>query len=154
MNRIAGGPAAANGEILPRVAPGNGLSVDRNLRVFRPSGYAQVECELRSLQRSDRDVHGAIPRIIRLLPHLQCGAVLKMPIELGIVIEMQIDAVTTGAVKIARQGTQCALEIWRAARDVVPLVANFVAGRGVKCQRIAITIQGSVERHSGIDAVV
>src|SRR5208337_5540198 len=77
-----------------------------------------------------------------------------MPIKLRIVVQVQVKAILAGAVKIAWQGRKGALQIRRAARGVIPGIADMVAARRVERQGIAITIKSTVERHPGIDAVI
>ena len=50
-----------------------------------------------------------------------------MPIKLRIVVQVQIESGLAGTVKIAGQGSEGALQVRRAARRVVPRMANLIA---------------------------
>ena len=73
---------------------------------------------------------------------------------------MDVQAIFAGAVKISWQGGECAFDIWRAASDVIPRIANVrAAAKTVKMGRIerqwiAITLCCSIQRHARVDAVV
>ena len=77
-----------------------------------------------------------------------------MPVELRVVIEVEINALSAGAVEISRQRSESPFQVRRAARRVVPLVANLVATGRVERQRIAIAIERAIKRHPGIDAII
>src|SRR5215467_5564110 len=124
---VAGFPPAPQRKILAGRDSRNGLTVNCYLRVFRPSGNAQVEREFTWFLRCDGDVSSVLPRITRLLLHFQRRSVLEMPIKNRIVIKMQIKAVSAGAVEIARQRSKRALEVRWATGRVVPRVADLVA---------------------------
>ena len=74
-----------------------------------------------------------------------------MPVQPGIVVKVHINAPGTGAIKVARQRRQRALQIGWAAGGVVPFVPDFFTGR---FQWIAVAVERAGKRHPGIDAVV
>src|ERR1700682_3064289 len=104
-----------------------------------------MESKVGSLLRSHGDIHSSIPGIVCFLRNPQGGAILQMPIEFGIIVEMHVNAVAAGAIEISRKRGEGAFEIWWTAGDVVPLVANLVATGRIEGQRITITIEGAVE---------
>jgi len=67
-----------------------------------------------------------------------------MPIEFRIVEEVEIDAFAAGAIEVPRQRGKGAFQIRRAARRVVPIVANFVATGRIKSQGIAVAVERAV----------
>src|SRR5437879_11538532 len=67
---------------------------------------------------------------------------------------MKVDPVLAGAVKVTRKGSEDALEVRWTASHVVPLIADLVASRRIKRERVTVAVEHAVERHSGIDAVV
>src|SRR5262249_45345823 len=97
---------------------------------------------------------GTIPRIIGLLHHSQSGSVLQVPVQLRVIVQVQIESVSAGTVKIARQRSKGTLQIWRATRRVVPRVPNLIASRGIKCQGIPVAVKRAVKGHAGVNAVV
>src|SRR6202011_5206577 len=130
------------------------LAVHRDLNAIGPSRNSQVKDKIRELRRSYRDLHLAIPRIIRLLGNLQAYATFQVPIQFRVVIEVHIDSVAAGAVEISRQRTEGALQIRRTTSRVVPRVADLISGRGIESQRVAIAVHRSIQRHSGIYPVI
>src|SRR5438309_9368288 len=87
---------------------------------------------------------------------------MQMPIHLGVVVEVNVNAILVRAVKVPRKRSKCALKVRRTAGCVVPCVANLaiyevsisgLAGR-VKTERISVAIGLPVKRHTGIDSVV
>ena len=82
---------------------------------------------------------------------LHSSAVLEMPIEMRVVVKIDVHTFGAGAVKITRQRCQNALEVRRATGGVVPFIANFFAGG---FERIAIAIECARKRHAGVDPVV
>src|SRR5438105_11941832 len=126
-----------------------GFPIDGRLRGIGPSGDAQEYRELGRLRRSDGQLDAAVPRVIGFLRDPKTRAVLKMPVEAGVVVKVHVQAVLTGAVEITGKRGQGALEVGRATGGVVPLVADFVATAGIERQRIAITIERAIERHAG-----
>ena len=81
-------------------------------------------------------------------------AACQAPVHGGVVVEMNVDAVVRDAVEIAGQRSKRAFEVGRAARGVVPGVADLVARSWIVSQRIPIAIKLAIERHAGVDAVV
>ena len=87
-----------------------------------------------------------------------------MPVHLGIVVEVNVDAIGTCAVEIAGERCKGPLQIGRTTGRVIPWIADgalfgrpiagVVAVGGIVCQRVAIAIGLTVERHSRVDAVV
>src|ERR1700684_2111172 len=131
-----------DGQISSRHGSGYRLAVDGDAcLVAGPAGDSQIKCELGRLGRGDGYFDVAIPGHIRLLRNREGGAVFEMPIESGIIVEVEIQAVTAGAVEIAGKGSDGALEIRRAAGRVVPGIANGNAGRRVERERIGITVE-------------
>src|SRR5262249_28981069 len=141
-------------QILPRLHAVDALSVDADLRTLDPAGNAREQCELGRLRGSYRHLDGAVPGVVCLLRDLQARTVRQVPVQGGVVVEMDVQAVFAGAVEIARQGREGALEIRRAAGGVVPGIADVLARRRVERQRIAIAVQRAFERHARVDAVV
>src|SRR5215471_14637053 len=77
-----------------------------------------------------------------------------MPVELRIVVKMQINAVAARAVEIAGERSQRAFQVRRTAGYVVPRVADLISSRRIECQWIAVAIHRSIEGHARVDAVV
>src|SRR6267142_2901828 len=67
---------------------------------------------------------------------------------------MNENAVFACTVKITWQRSERSLEVRGTAGGVIPFVSNHVAGARVECERIAIAIKSSTERHSRINSVV
>ena len=67
---------------------------------------------------------------------------------------MNVNAIATCAVQISRQRSERALEVGRTTGYVVPGIADFVSGRRIERQRIAIAVERSIQRHAGVDPVV
>ena len=154
LNNVSLRPLPANWQIFPRLRSRHRFAVHRHLCAIRPSGNSQVKSEIRRSGRRNRDFGPTVPRIVRLLPDLQADAVFQPPIELRIIVKMQVDSIIAGAVEISRQGCKRTLQIRRTAGRVVPWVANFFPCGRIKCQRVAVAIQCTIERHPGIDTVV
>src|SRR6202165_4480822 len=123
---VASGPAAPNWKILAGSGACDRLSVDADLCAVSPSGDTQEKCELGWFSGGEDDFHSAVPWIICFLADFQADTAVEMPVEFRIVVEVQVNAVAAGAVKISRQRGQGAFQIRRAAGRVVPLVANLV----------------------------
>src|SRR5437763_13430549 len=157
---VAGSPGTANCQILSRLGSGLCRSIHCSGCIRCPSRNSRVQRELLGLCDRDRKFDRAIPRIVCFLLDLEPASVLKVPIESGIVIQMHIYAVLAGAVEISGQGRERTLDVRWAAGYVVPGIPNIRAAAksvkmcGIKCQRIAIAIGRSIERHSGVDSVV
>jgi hypothetical protein len=62
-----------------------------------------MESEIGRLCRGHGDLYLSVPWIVCFLCDLQAGAVFQVPIEFGIVVEMQVNAVSAGAVEISRE---------------------------------------------------
>ena len=154
LNNVSGRPLPANWQIFPRFRPRHRLAVHRHLCAIRPSGNSQVKRKIRRFGGRNCDFDSAVPGIVRLLPHLQANAVFQPPIELGIVVKMEIDSICAGAVEISWEGSKRTLQIRRTTSRVVPWIANFLSRGRIKRQRIAIAIQSAIKRHSGIDTVI
>src|SRR5207244_1157345 len=95
---VASGPSASNRKILAGSCACDGLPVDAHLCRVRPAGDSQEKCELDRLGRHDGNFDVAMPRIICLLTNLQADAVFEMPVELRVVIEVEINALSDGSV--------------------------------------------------------
>src|ERR1700722_1396099 len=67
---------------------------------------------------------------------------------------MNVDSIGAGAIEISGQRSESTLKIRRTAGRVVPGIADIVSGRGIEGQRVSITVEGAIQRHSGIDSVV
>src|SRR5690348_9368406 len=128
MNDVASRPLAANGQVLASFGAGQRLAVDRHLGALTPPWNSQIESERRGLCRSNCDLDATIPRIVRLLLDFEPGAVLQMPVELRVVVKMDIDAVAACAVEIPWERAKRALQIRRTTGHVVPRIANLVSG--------------------------
>src|ERR1700730_1766945 len=102
-NDVAGGPAAANWKILAGSDACDRLSIDANLRAVSPPRNAQEKCELAWFSGGENNFHVAIPGIICFLADFQADAPLETPVEFRIVVEVEIDAVAAGAVKVPGQ---------------------------------------------------
>src|SRR5437899_7843414 len=102
-NDITVCPTAPNAQIFSRGRSSPRLSIHFHFGVVRPTRDPQENRELRRLRRRDGEVDSTIPRIVCLLSYFQAGAIFQMPVELRILIQMHVDSVTTGAVKISRQ---------------------------------------------------
>src|SRR5207302_459809 len=110
--------------------------------------------EMRSLRRHHSNFHVAVPRIISLLSDLEGRAIFQAPIELRIIVEMQINSIAARAVEIARQRSDGAFKVWWPAVRVVPRVSNLVPVGKIECQWVSITVERTVKRHPRIDTVI
>src|SRR2546421_13016659 len=109
---------------------------------------------MRSLRRHDSNFHAAVPRIIGLLRDLQVRAIFQVPIELGIIVKMQINSIAARAVEIARQRREGAFKDWGAAGGVVPRVSDLVPVGGVEGQCVSITVERTATRNAGDKTVL
>src|SRR6478672_3257348 len=154
MDCVTCRPLPLDRQILPRLCSSNYFSVHADLCAVGPSRDTQIEGKSRSLRRSDGNLDFAIPRIICFLRDLQANPVFQPPVQFRIVVQVKIDSIAAGAVEVSWQGSESTLEIRRTTSGVVPGIANLLSGGRVKRQWIPIAIKCSVERHSGIDAVI
>src|SRR5215472_13412409 len=69
-------PPPPQRKILARCGSRNQFVIDGHLRAVRPSRNSQMKSKLRGFGRSDSYVRCAVPRVVRLLVHLQARAVL------------------------------------------------------------------------------
>src|SRR4029077_347033 len=67
---------------------------------------------------------------------------------------MCVDSLFARAVKVARKGGKDSFEVRWATSYVVPLVADLVPSGRIKRERVTVAVKHSVERHSGVDAVI
>src|SRR6266568_2743088 len=103
------------------------FSVHSDLHVFGPPGNSEVEREFGSFGGRNADFHAAVPRIICFLSDFEARAVFKVPVEIGIIVKMQVDSIIAGAVEISWERGERALQVRGATGRVVPRVANFLA---------------------------
>ena len=95
-------PAPPQRKILACRDSRNRFAIDGHLRTVGPSRNPQIKCKFRRFFWRDCDTCRIAPRVVRLLQHFQPGSVFKVPIEQRIVVEMQVKAVSAGAVEIPR----------------------------------------------------
>src|SRR6266581_3048830 len=110
MNDVAPRPSAAHGQIFTGLGTRQRLTVDCDLCSIRPPRDSQIESELRRLSGRDDHFYVAIPGIVRLLRDLQSCAILQMPVEVRVVVEMYVNAIAAGAVEISWQRAERALQ--------------------------------------------